>query len=221
MRVLLQHVSATFQKKTTNHETEGDKTTKQVVLYKPEESGPASIHDGSKGTTPSVGLPPDPKGLTIVNQGQLTLHYHSYNEVSSPAPQSVAVSRKRPLDRAEDGEYSEALASLMEFDLSPESRRNPPPSSKRQRLEDPDIELEEPEVEKPQNGHKQEKVQPVEKKPKKKGNICTQCGKGFNPKQNKGSKQPCTYHPGTSIIGDQLTPHSSKFRRQGDSKAQD
>lgn len=195
--VALQHVSATFRKNSINRENEADKS-KQVVLFKPGETAPAPIQNESPDVKPSLGVTPDVKGLTIVNQGQMTLHYHSYNHASSPGPQTSAVPRKRALDRADDEEYSEALASLMEFDLSPEIRRNPSPDSKRQRLEEPDIEMLEPEVSKPQNPVKQEDEEPVQKSKKKNNLPCKKCGKTWKGNENKGSKMPCSSHPGMS-----------------------
>lgn len=229
----MQHVSATFRKKSLNHGTEDGQDAKQVVLYRPEESGLAS-----RDAMPSAGSSSDLKGLTIVNQGQLTLHYHSYNEVSSPAPQS-ATPRKRALDRVEDEEYSEALASLMEFDLSPQSRPSLTATSKRQRLEEPCIEMVELEVDKPQKidklemidkpeniekpgkiekpqkiDHpekkvKQEEEQPAQDEPKKKESSCKRCGETFDPMQKKKFQLPCNYHPGMSTTG-YLTSHSTK-----------
>ncbi|KAG8162098.1 hypothetical protein KVR01_007863 [Diaporthe batatas] len=197
------HVSATFRKNSVNGENEADKS-KQVVLFKPKKTAPALAKNESADVKPSFGATPDVKGLTIVNQGQMTLHYHSYNHAPSPAPQTPAVPRKRSLDKAEDEEYSEALASLMKFDLSPESRRDPTLNPKRQRLEKPDIEMLEPEAPKAQDPVKQEKEQPVQKdKKKKKRNQkklpCKKCGKSYKGPENKGSKTPCRSHPGVFI----------------------
>lgn len=192
-----QHVCATFRKGSVTRENETDQS-KQVVLFKREETAPAPIKNDSTDTKPSLGVNPDLKGLTIVNQGQMTLHYHSYNHASSPAPQTDVVPRKRALDKAEDEDYSEALASLMEFDLSPESRRNLPPASKRHRLEEPDIEMLEPEVPKPQNPVEAEEDKAVQKNKKKNKPSCKKCGKTYTKNQNKGSNTPCNSHPGMS-----------------------
>lgn len=183
---------------------------------------------------PPAGLSSDLKGLTIVNQGQLTLHYHSYNEISSAASQSTTVSRKRTLDRVDDEEYSEALASLMEFDLSPQSRPSLTTTTKRPRLEEPCIKMVELEVDKPQKIDKlemidkpemiekpqkidnpekkvkQEERQPAQDEPKKKGSLCKNCGNAFDDIQNEVSRRPCKYHPGMSTTGSS-TSHLSKL----------
>lgn len=236
MRMTLQHVSATFRKKSINQGSEADHTAKQVVLYRPEESGPAS-----RGTMPSAGFSSDLKGLTIVNQGQLTLHYHSYNEVSSAAPQSATPSRKRTLDRVDDEEYSEALASLMDFDLSPQSRSHHTATPKRQRLAESIIEMVKLQVDKPQKTgklgktEKLEKIdqlekidelqgidkpqkvkhedsQPAQEQPKETDSLCKRCGNAFNSAENRASsKALCNYHPGTSKAGS-LTSYFNQVR---------
>ncbi|POS68985.1 hypothetical protein DHEL01_v212619 [Diaporthe helianthi] len=189
------HVSATFRKNSINLKKETDQS-KQVVLFTPEETTPEPSKNESTGVNPSLGFNQDLKGLTIVNKGQITLHYHSYNDTSSPTPQTAATSRKRALDRADDEEYSEALASLMEFDVSPQSRRNPPPNSKRQRLEEPDIEMEEPEFPKLEDPEKQPVEGTVEKNKQKQDLACKKCGEFYKGTENKGSSMPCCSHPG-------------------------
>lgn len=192
----MQHVSATFRKDSISNGAEAENFTKQVVLFKPEESVPAPGNDVHKDVKPSVGLDPDLKGLSIINQGHLTLHYHSYNEGSSSAYQPAIVPLKRTSTRSEDEQYSEALSSLMDIDLSPPSHPDTCHASKRQRIEEPGIEMVvEPDAQRPQKEVKEEE-EPAQKPTKKKGILCKNCGKPFNRNHNKGSKQPCRYHSG-------------------------
>ncbi|KAK7698507.1 hypothetical protein SLS64_012499 [Diaporthe eres] len=201
------HVSATFRKKSSNNGTEADHSTKQVVLFKPEESAPGPTKDASRDVKPSVGFNPDLKGLSIINQGHLTLHYHSYNEASSSPSQPAVVPLKRGLDKNEDEQYSEALSSLMDFNLSPQDLSKPVPIPKRQRMEqpeqpeepeepeEPEIEMVDPEAQIPQKKVKQEEEATAKKGIKKTDLLCTKCGNSFQGKDNKCSKTPCHYHP--------------------------
>lgn len=214
-RILVQHVSATFRNNSINNGAEADQSTKQVVLFKPEEPAPAPTKDVTRDIKPSIDFNPDLKGLSIINQGHLTLHYHSYNEASSSPSQSAVVPLKRNLDKSEDEQYSEALASLMDFDLSPKDRSKPLPGSKRRRMEGAEelqTEMVESEAQIPQKKVKQEEEAPAQKGTKKKGLSCQQCGKSFQGKDNKGSKTPCNYHPGMSTTAGHLISHLDRFR---------
>lgn len=166
---------------------------KQVTLLKSEEraeeTAPAAINDMHTDTKSSVGGLPEAKGLTIINQGQMTLHYHSYHEASSLAQQSATVPRKRALERSEDEEYSEALASLMDFNLSATNNPTSLVTPKRLRLEGP-------EPQEHQEKLKEAEDQPGQIQISKKHKLCKNCGKFFYPSQNNGSKTPCNYHPG-------------------------
>ncbi|KAL2286085.1 hypothetical protein FJTKL_07321 [Diaporthe vaccinii] len=216
------HVSATFRRKSRNNGTEADHSTKQVVLFKPEESAPGPTKDASRDVKPSVGFNQDLKGLSIINQGHLTLHYHSYNEASSPSSQPAVVPLKRGLDKSEDEQYSEALSSLMDFDLSPQDLSKSVPISKRPRMEDPEepeepeepeTEMVDPETQVPQKKVKQEEEAPAQKGRKNKDLVCTKCGNSFQGKDNKGSKTPCHRHPGMSITAGHLNLNLSRLRR--------
>lgn len=217
----MQHVSGTFRKNSINNGAEADKSTKQVVLFKPEESTPAPSNNVSRDVKPSVGFTPDLKGLSIINQGHLTLHYHSYNEAPSSTSQPAMAPLKGALDRSEDEQYSEALSSLMDFDLSPQDIPRTLAKSKRQRMEepedpeDPEIEMVEPEPKPPQKKVKQEeKEQSARKTGKNKSIItCKRCGERFNPNQKKRIKQLCNYHPGMWTRADRVISYLSRFRR--------
>lgn len=196
-----------------------DQSTKQVVLFKPKEPAPTPSNDVSADVKPSVGFTPDLKGLSIINQGHLTLHYHSYNEAPSSTSQPAMAPLKRALDKTEDEQYSEALSSLMEFDLSPQDRPKPLASSKRQRMEepedheDPEIEMVEPEPQPPQKKVKQEeKEEPAQRKGKKRNNKCKRCGNRFNPKANR-LLHPCNYHPGMLTRAGHVISYSSRLKR--------
>lgn len=216
-RGLVQHVSATFRNNSINNRTEADQSKKQVVLFKPQETAAAASNNVSNDPKISVDGPPELKGLSIVNQGQLTLHYHSYNAAPSPAYQPTVEPRKRALEKDEDEEYSEALASLMDCNLSAPNRPASLGTSKRQRLEEPEAEMIECEAEMPeseveiseagaqeqqddaeqQSQVKQEKDhdQPM-KRMKKNMRLCKKCGNAFNPNKNIGRKKRCRFHPG-------------------------
>lgn len=207
-RIIMQHVSATFRRNSIDKSAEADQSTKQVVLFKPELAAPAPANDVSRNVEPSAGLTPEIKGLSIINQGHLTLHYHSYNDAPSSTSQTAVVPLKQGRDKNEDEQYSEALSSLMNIDLSPQDLPNPLARPKRQRMEqseEPEIEMVEPEAQKPRKKIKQEEEEPAQKASKKKGRSCKNCGGPFNPNQNKGSKQPCRYHPGMWTAAGHLT----------------
>lgn len=125
-------------------------------------------------------------------------------------------SRKHALEKDEDEEYSEALASLMDCDLSAPNRSAGPGTSKRQRLEEPEAEMAEAEAEMteaeaetPESevkiaeaGEKRSQVtqddghnQPMKQK-KKYSRLCKNCGSTFNLKRNNGPKKRCRSHPG-------------------------
>jgi hypothetical protein len=206
---ILQHVSAIFHRNATGRDKKTDHS-KQMVLFDPDKSAFSPANDASTDIKPSLDGSSGLQGLSIINQGHLTLHYHSYNDASSSVPQRSTGRSKRALDRAEDEEYSEALASLMDFNLPPESRRNPPPSPKRPRLEEPDIEMMEHKVQEPQKRFKQEdEEEPVKHKTQKNNFICRNCGESYNPRQNKG--YPCNYHPGMSSTTGRLVLQLSIF----------
>lgn len=197
----MQHVSATFRKNTIDKSAEADQSTKQVVLFKPEQAAPAPTNDVSRNANPSAGLTSELKGLSIINQGHLTLHYHSYNETSSSSSQPAVVPFKQGRDQNEDEQYSEALSSLMNIDLCPQDLPSPLARPKRQRMEkpeEPETEMVEPEAKKPRKKVKQEDEEPARKVSKKKSSSCKNCGGQFNPNQKKDSEQPCRYHPGMS-----------------------
>lgn len=188
-----------------------------MVLFKPEESAPTPGNDVHKDVKPSVGFGSDLKGLSIINQGHLTLHYHSYNEGSSSAYQPATVPLKRTLGKSEDEQYSEAISSLMEIDLSPRSQADPSPTSKRQRIEEPETEIVEPDAQNLQKKVKQEKYDHVQEPTKKKGVSCQKCGNPFKHNENDGSKQPCRYHPGMLTTADHPVSElsRSKFQDRG------
>lgn len=209
-RIIMQHVSATFRKKSIDKSAEADQSTKQVVLFKPEQAAPAPTNDVSRNAEPFAGLTPELKGFSIINQGHLTLHYHSYNEASSSTSQPAVVPLKQGRDKNEDEQYSEALSSLMSIDLSPQDLPNPQARPKRQRMEkpeEPETEMVEPEAKKPRKKVKQEDEEPAQKASKKKSRSCKNCGCQFNPNQNKDSEQPCRYHPGMSTTAGHSTSH--------------
>lgn len=208
----MQHVSATFRKNSINNRVEAELSKKEVVLFEPEKNAPAATTNASHNAKPPIDGPPELKGLSIINQGHLTLHYHSYNEVSSLAPQPATAGRKRALEKSEDEEYSEALHSLMDINLSHRNLADPPGTSKRQRLEEPEPEVVEPEAQVEQEQAKQDEEPAQEKK--KKGLWCELCGNKFNGYENKGSKQPCKFHPGMSTTDDHFTPHVNGCRRE-------
>lgn len=229
--VLMQHVSATFRKGSTNNDAEPDQSTKQVVLFKPEETEPTPTKNGSKDTKVSLGGGPELTGLSIINQGQLTLHYHSYNAAPPSVPQQATVPLKRALDQNEDEQYSEALSSLMDFDLSPQGRPKPLATSKRKRVEEPEnpehpehlepeqpeqpeIEVAEPEHQNSRKKIKQEEEETVQNNAKKKKTECKNCGKSFKNKSNWRSKMPCQYHPGMSTTAGPLISQLSTSGRQ-------
>ena len=205
-------MSATFLKTSLNMGSEADQSKDKVILFKPEVTAPAATNSPSKDPKPSVGGPIELKGLSIINQGHLTLHYHTYNDASSPAPQPAIADRKHALERSEEEEYSEALSSLLDFNLSPAIRPDPPVDSKRQRLEEPEIEVVEPEAQQEEEQVKQEGEQPVHKKKNKNGMLCKKCGNTCKHTQNKDSKQPCNFHPGMSTTPHHVTPDMHGFR---------
>lgn len=227
-RVLLQHVSATFRKGSTNNDAEPDQSAKQIVLFKPEETAPAPTKNASKDTKLSLGGGPELTGLSIINQGQLTLHYHSYNAAPPSVPQQATMPLKRALDQTEDEQYSEALSSLVDFNLSPQLRPNPRASSKRPRVEEP----EQPEQPEQPDEPDEPEIEPVEAEPhhsprsikqeeeesarqsKRRNKKCRNCGAAFRNRQNKGSKEPCIYHPGMLTTASPLILHLSKSRRR-------
>lgn len=211
----MQHVSATFRKNSIINGTEADHSKKQVVLFKPQETAIATSNNAPNDTKLSFGGAPELQGLSIINQGQLTLHYHSYNAAPSTAYQSAPESRKHTLEKDENEQYSEALASLMDCDLSPQDRPKPLPSAKRLRFEEPEeleTEMVEPEAQISQKMVKQEEEAPAQKESKKKALSCKQCGNSFQGKDNKGSKTPCHYHPGMSTTVVHLISHLNRLR---------
>lgn len=216
-RITVQPVSAIFRKSPIGNGAEADQSAKQLVLFKPEEAAPVAANNSSEGTKLSVSGPPELQGLSIINQGQLTLHYHSYSAAQSSSYQPVTESRKRGLEKGDDEQYSEALASLMDCSLSAPNRSKIRVASKRRRLEQPgsgmvqaedatadaDAELIEAEAQEQQDEAeqqtqvKQEEDQPMKKKNKKRNTkLCKKCGNMFNPDRNNGPRNRCCFHPG-------------------------
>lgn len=214
-RIMVQPVSAIFRKSSIGNDAEANQSANQLVLFKPEESAHIAANNSSNGSKPSVSGPPELQGLSIINQGQLTLHYHSYGTAQSSSYQPVTESRKRGLEKEDDEQYSEALASLMDFDLSAPKGSKIRVASKRRRLEKPgsgmvqaedatadaEAELIEAEAQEQQGGaEKQTKVKQEEdqhmKKKKNKTKLCKKCGKMFNPDRNNGPINRCCFHPG-------------------------
>lgn len=214
-RVLVQHVSATLRKSSINNGTEADQSKKQVVLFTPQENAAATTNNKPNDPRLSVGGPTELSGLSIINQGQLTLHYHSYGPAQSSSYQSATESRKHALEKEEDEEYSEALASLMDCNLSAPNRPKTFGTSKRRRMEKsgavtPHAEpataegvagLTQAEAEEQQDEAEQQSQvkqggnQPLIQKTNN-TKLCKKCGNIFNPEKNKGPKKRCGYHPG-------------------------
>lgn len=223
-RVMVQPASAIFRKSSIGNGAEADQSAKQLVLFKPEEAAPVAANNSYNGTKPSVSGPPELQGLSIINQGQLTLHYHSYNSAPSPGSHLSTESRKHFLEKDEDEDYSEALASLMDCNLSAPDHSAAMGASKRRRVGEPEAEMsrnkagseiarstmKDTEVQaefteteaqeqldevKQQGQVKQEDDQPMQQKTED-VRQCKKCGNMFDPLKNSGRKKLCRLHPG-------------------------
>ncbi|KAL1850718.1 hypothetical protein Daus18300_012796 [Diaporthe australafricana] len=184
----------------------------QAAWLEDETTGPVKTTDQTRETDPSLDNLPGLKGLSITNNGSLTLHYHSYPASPSSPSGSAIVSRKRALQETEDEQHSEALASLTDCDHLTTSSPNAESSAKRLKTEKstankvngntvkPDFETlqradgKAKEKAGGKNTAKNVKEETGKKaKPVKK---CTRCGTDYTKSANRYGRTPCCYHPG-------------------------
>ncbi|KAG6360951.1 hypothetical protein INS49_012019 [Diaporthe citri] len=218
------HVSATFHQNSLDSAANNKSTPPRTSLPRAGETAPAEATGESNDIKASTSGPLDLKGLTIVNHGNLTLHYHSYMETSHDTPQSAILPRKRTFAETEDQQYSEALASLTDFNNSiphaspleslgkllktkePETGRE---KGEITRVEPEALEQSEQHDEKCKEQEEQNDEQVQNRKEdqdavlnddpmiekKNRPRRCARCGERYEKADNEGLNLPCCYHP--------------------------
>ncbi|KAK2608085.1 hypothetical protein N8I77_006719 [Diaporthe amygdali] len=200
------HVSATFRSGAVNGNEQVDQSPKHAAQRKEKQTAPAETNDLPSDTDPVVRSLLDMKGLPIINHGNLTLHYHSYAENSFRQSQPDIVPCKRTLEKTEDEQYSEALASLTDCNDPVQQDLSLETSAKRLKTMKPQVET---------VGNRAIKVEPEsveqcedqdevandpcvteQKKRTKRARTCARCGEHYEKADNEGFNMPCCYHPG-------------------------